>query len=57
MLENLKQRWDNCSSATADNNLRKLEKTNRTLKYEKDKYFERMDFGHTTYLKKIKDVN
>jgi len=61
MLDNLQSLWDNCSRETADNNLRKLEKIpelefKRVSKYEKDKFFERKNFGEVVYLKKIKDI-
>ena len=62
ILENLQPLWDNCSLATADNNLRKLEKLpeiefSKVAKYEKDKFFERKYIGDVAYLKKIKNVN
>lgn len=65
MIESLQTKWDNCTKETADNSLRKLEKTKgdecegvfkRVAEYEKDKYFERKNIGGIAYLKKIKDI-
>lgn len=67
MVQNLQAKWDNCSVPTADSNLMKIEKiptvekSERRLfkdvtKYEKDKIFERRNFGDVSYLRKIKDI-
>lgn len=65
MVENLKMRWDQCSTETADNNLRKLEKLpesvygdfGKVASYEKDKFFESKPIGDVVYLRKIRDVS
>ncbi len=65
MLPLLQQRWDNCSKETADRSLGEIEKSTAESPDvfsrlaaidEKDKYFERVVFGSTTYLKKIRDI-
>ena len=64
MVENLQNKWDNCSMETADNNLYKLEKLpkssydkfDRIAVYEKDKFFERRYIRDVAYLKKIRDI-
>jgi len=64
MVEELQDKWDNCSKETADNNLYKLEKIygkkhekfGNIANYEKDKFFERKYIGDIAYLKKIKEI-
>jgi len=65
MVENLKEKWDNCSWETADNNLQKIEKIpasvygdfGKVASYEKDKFFESKPIGDVVYLRKIRNVS
>ena len=64
MVDNLRLKWDHCTKETADNNLRKIEKSNQISlegfgkipELEQDKFFEKTRFGNFDYVKKIKDI-